>query len=54
VQRSAELALRLFVRLVFHGPDGTVWVAALEIAEGVVVAVRSILNPGKLAHLTPG
>jgi RNA polymerase sigma-70 factor (ECF subfamily) len=38
--------------LVFVGPDGrVVWVAALEIAEGVVVAVRSVLNPDKLAHL---
>jgi RNA polymerase sigma-70 factor, ECF subfamily len=38
--------------LVFAGPDGrVVWVAALEIADGVVVAVRSILNPDKLAHL---
>jgi RNA polymerase sigma-70 factor, ECF subfamily len=38
--------------VVFHGEDGeVVWVAALEIAEGVVVAVRSILNPDKLAHL---
>ena len=39
--------------LVFHGPDGrVVWVAALEIAEGVVVGVRSVLNPDKLTHLT--
>jgi RNA polymerase sigma-70 factor, ECF subfamily len=30
-----------------------VWVSALEIADGVVVAVRSVLNPDKLAHL-PG
>jgi RNA polymerase sigma-70 factor (ECF subfamily) len=38
--------------LVFHDPDGrTRWVAALEIADGVVVAVRSILNPDKLAHV---
>jgi hypothetical protein len=29
-----------------------VWVSALEIADGVVVAVRSVLNPDKLAHLT--
>ena len=28
-----------------------VWVSALEIADGVVVAVRSVLNPDKLAHL---
>ncbi len=38
--------------LVFYGPDGrAVWVAALEIADGVVVAVRSILNPDKVAHV---
>jgi len=38
--------------LVFYGPDGrALWVAALEIAEGVVVAVRSVLNPDKLAHV---
>jgi RNA polymerase sigma-70 factor (TIGR02957 family) len=30
-----------------------VWVSALEITDGVVVAVRSVLNPDKLAHL-PG
>jgi hypothetical protein len=29
-----------------------VWVAALEIADGVVVAIRSVLNPDKLAHLS--
>jgi RNA polymerase sigma-70 factor (ECF subfamily) len=40
--------------LVFHGPDGrAVWVAALEIADGVVVAVRSVLNPDKLTHVAP-
>jgi len=38
--------------VVFYDPDGQVrWVAGLEIAEGVVVAVRSILNPDKLQHL---
>ena len=38
--------------LVFHDPDGRVrWVAGLEIADGVVVAVRSLLNPDKLEHL---
>jgi RNA polymerase sigma-70 factor, ECF subfamily len=38
--------------LVFYGENGdVVWVAGLEIAEGVVVAVRSVLNPDKLAHL---
>jgi RNA polymerase sigma-70 factor (ECF subfamily) len=38
--------------LVFYEPDGrALWVAALEIADGVVVAVRSVLNPDKLAHV---
>jgi RNA polymerase sigma-70 factor (ECF subfamily) len=38
--------------LVFYGPDEEpLWVAAFEIADGVVVAVRSVLNPDKLAHL---
>jgi RNA polymerase sigma-70 factor (ECF subfamily) len=40
--------------LVFYGPEGRAhWVAALEIADGVVVAVRSVLNPDKLVHV-PG
>jgi RNA polymerase sigma-70 factor (ECF subfamily) len=40
--------------IVFYGPDGrAVWVAALEIADGVVVAVRSVLNPDKLTHVAP-
>jgi RNA polymerase sigma-70 factor, ECF subfamily len=40
--------------VVFYDTDGrALWVAALEIAEGVVVAVRSVLNPDKLAHV-PG
>jgi RNA polymerase sigma-70 factor (ECF subfamily) len=39
---------------VVYEPGGrAVWVAALEIADGVVVAVRSILNPDKLAHVPP-
>jgi RNA polymerase sigma-70 factor (ECF subfamily) len=38
--------------LVFYEPDGrALWVAGLEIADGVVVAVRSILNPDKLSHV---
>jgi RNA polymerase sigma-70 factor (ECF subfamily) len=38
--------------LVFYEPGGhALWVAALEIADGVVVAVRSVLNPDKLAHI---
>jgi hypothetical protein len=40
--------------LVFYDVDGyALWVAALEIADGVVVAVRSVLNPDKLMHV-PG
>jgi RNA polymerase sigma-70 factor (ECF subfamily) len=40
--------------LVFHDAEGrVVWVAALEIADGLVVAFRSILNPDKLTHLKP-
>ena len=40
--------------IVFYDADGTaVWVAAFDIAEGVVVAVRSVLNPDKLTHV-PG
>jgi RNA polymerase sigma-70 factor, ECF subfamily len=39
--------------LVFYGQDGRpLWVSALEIAEGVVVGIRSILNPDKLEHLS--
>lgn len=38
--------------LVFYEPGGrALWVASLEIADGVVVAVRSVLNPDKLAHV---
>ena len=38
--------------LVFYDVDGhALWVAALEVADGVVVAVRSVLNPDKLAHI---
>jgi RNA polymerase sigma-70 factor, ECF subfamily len=38
--------------LVFYDPNGyPVWVSALEIADGVVVAIRSILNPDKLEHV---
>ena len=40
--------------VVFYEPDGSaLWVAALEIADGVVVAVRSVLNPDKLGHVAP-
>jgi RNA polymerase sigma-70 factor (ECF subfamily) len=38
--------------LVFYDEAGRpVWVSALEIAGGVVVAIRSILNPDKLEHV---
>jgi Sigma-70, region 4/SnoaL-like domain len=38
--------------IVFYWPDGSVaGVEELEIADGVVVAIRSVLNPDKLAHL---
>jgi RNA polymerase sigma-70 factor, ECF subfamily len=33
--------------------NGRISVAALEIADGAVVGVRSVLNPAKLAHLAP-
>jgi RNA polymerase sigma-70 factor (ECF subfamily) len=40
--------------LVFYDVKGrAIWVVALEIAEGVVIAVRSVLNPDKLAHVAP-
>jgi RNA polymerase sigma-70 factor, ECF subfamily len=38
--------------IVYYWPDGSVaGVQELEIADGVVVAVRAVLNPDKLAHL---
>jgi RNA polymerase sigma-70 factor (ECF subfamily) len=38
--------------IVYHWPDGSVaGVEELEIADGVVVAIRAVLNPDKLAHL---
>ena len=38
--------------IVFYWPDGRVaLVQELEVADGVVVAVRAVLNPDKLAHL---
>jgi RNA polymerase sigma-70 factor (ECF subfamily) len=37
--------------VVFYRGDQVHWVASLEIADGVVVAIRSVLNPDKLAHL---
>jgi hypothetical protein len=39
--------------IVFYDTAGDpLWVSAFEIADGVVVAVRSVLNPEKLAHLS--
>ena len=39
--------------VVYYWPDGSVAaVQELEIADGVVVAIRSVLNPDKLAHLS--
>jgi RNA polymerase sigma-70 factor, ECF subfamily len=40
--------------LIFYEGDRVHWVAAFEIADGVVVAIRSVLNPDKLAHLRSG
>ena len=38
--------------IVFSDTAGdALWVSAFEIADGVVVAVRSVLNPDKLAHV---
>jgi RNA polymerase sigma-70 factor, ECF subfamily len=40
--------------VVFYYPDGRpALVAALEIVDGVVVAMRSIMNPDKLGHVAP-
>ena len=40
--------------LVFYESDGrALWVAALEITDGIVVAGRSVLNPYKLGHVAP-
>jgi RNA polymerase sigma-70 factor (ECF subfamily) len=41
--------------VVFYDATGEArWVAGLEIADGVVVTVRSILNPDKLGHIRGG
>jgi RNA polymerase sigma-70 factor, ECF subfamily len=41
--------------IVFYYPDGQpAGVSAFEIADGVVVAIRSISNPDKLAHVARG
>jgi RNA polymerase sigma-70 factor, ECF subfamily len=39
--------------LVFSEEERAIWIAGLEIADGVVLAVRSILNPDKLTHIPP-
>ena len=40
--------------LVFYDPEGRVaGVEVFEIADGVVVAIRSVLNPDKLVHVQP-
>ena len=40
---------------VFFGPDGAIaWVSEFEVAEGLLVAIRSVSNPDKLAHLAAG
>jgi RNA polymerase sigma-70 factor (ECF subfamily) len=58
-RRARELGLVHQPRLVngdpgvvFYDSQGRpVWVSALEIADGVVIAIRSVLNPDKLTHL---
>jgi RNA polymerase sigma-70 factor, ECF subfamily len=41
--------------VVFYDAAGRpVWVSAFEIADGVVIAIRSVLNPDKLEHLPAG
>ena len=41
--------------IVYYWPDGRVaGVQELEIADDVVVAVRAVLNPDKLAHFAAG
>lgn len=41
--------------VIFYDASGEArWVAGLEIADGVVVTVRSILNPDKLGHVPGG
>lgn len=40
---------------VFYRADGRpAWVVSVDIADGLVQSVRSILNPDKLRHLAPG
>jgi sigma-70-like protein len=52
VAEAEDVVQEAFLRLVFYDVGGRpLWVAALEIADGVVVAVRSVLNPDKLAHV---
>jgi hypothetical protein len=50
VGRPVTAAGSLSVR--FYDPGGRpVWVSALAIVDGVIVAIRSILNPDKLEHV---
>ncbi len=61
-RRAAELGLAHRAALVngepgivFSDADGRiVWVSALEISGGVVIALRSVLNPDKHGHLPLG
>ena len=40
--------------VVFSYPDGrAAWVSAFEVADGAVIAIRTVLNPDKLAHVPP-
>jgi hypothetical protein len=40
--------------VIFYEPDGrAAWVARARDRDGVVVAVRSVLNPDKLLHVAP-
>jgi RNA polymerase sigma-70 factor (ECF subfamily) len=37
---------------VFHDRDGrTVWVVSLDVVDGAIAAVRSVINPDKLVHV---
>lgn len=41
--------------VVFYRPDGSLaWLSELEVADGVLVAIRTVSNPDKLAHLATG
>lgn len=39
---------------VFHRPDGSIaWVSEFEVADGLLVAIRTVSNPDKLARFSP-